>query len=72
MNLSKGMITEDISIEALVEQFPSSVAFLRERGIVCIVCGEPVWGTFKELLTSKGRSEEVESLLQELNQLLHQ
>lgn len=51
-------ITENISIEDLVEQIPSSVKYLSEKGIQCVVCGEPVWGTLKEICESKGFSQE--------------
>ncbi|HDP75705.1 MAG TPA: DUF1858 domain-containing protein [Bacteroidales bacterium] len=50
-------ITKNISIEELVEQVPEAVSFLRERGIVCIICGEPVWGTLYQLASDKGLSD---------------
>lgn len=50
-------ITKDISIEELIEQVPEAVSFLREKGIVCIICGEPVWGTLYELAKDKGFSD---------------
>ncbi len=64
------MITKEIYIEELVERLPSSVNFLREKGLVCILCGEPVWGTLEQLAKQKGFSdEEIASLLIELNNL---
>lgn len=64
------MITKDIAIEELVEKVPASVAFLREKGLVCILCGEPVWGTLAELATSKGFSEEeIDKIVAEVNSL---
>lgn len=63
-------IDKNISIEELVEILPASVAFLREKGIVCILCGEPAWGTFAELASSKGfTNEDIEQLVVELNEL---
>lgn len=47
------MITKDITIEELVDKIPESVQLLSKRGIVCILCGEPVWGTLDELAKSK-------------------
>jgi iron-sulfur cluster repair protein YtfE (RIC family) len=66
-------ITGNTMIEDLVEQLPESVSFLREKGIVCIVCGEPVWGTLAEVARQKGLSgEAIEAAVEELNQLKNQ
>ncbi len=64
------MITKQISIEELVEKIPASVAFLREKGLVCILCGEPVWGTLEQLAKSKGfTDEQIETVVEEVNRL---
>ncbi|MDD3567096.1 MAG: hypothetical protein PHT92_01725 [Bacteroidales bacterium] len=64
------MITKDILVEDLVEELPDSVLFLRERGLVCILCGEPVWGTLNELAKSKGfTDEQIDEIVEQLNQL---
>jgi len=47
-------ITEKTLIEDLVRELPESVRALSERGIVCIRCGEPYWGTLEELAAEKG------------------
>ncbi len=60
------MIRADDYIEDLLERHPGINAFLRERGVVCIQCGEPVWGTLKEQAEAKGL--DVEALVKELNQ----
>jgi len=44
------MITANDLVEDLVERYPDLAAFLMRRGIVCIKCGEPVWGTIADLL----------------------
>lgn len=44
----------DVTIEELVDQIPEAPAVLRRFGIVCIQCGEPVWGTLEELAKEKG------------------
>jgi soluble P-type ATPase len=63
-------ITKDINIEELVEQVPEAVSFLRERGIVCIICGEPVWGTLYQLASDKGLSDkEIDALVEEIAKL---
>lgn len=36
-------ITKDITIEDLTEKVPSSIRYLMEEGIRCVVCGEPIW-----------------------------
>ena len=59
------LITEDITIEELVERIPKSVSILMDYGIICIKCGEPVWGTLKEQFDTKGitnRSEILEKI----------
>jgi hypothetical protein len=43
-----------VLVEDAVREFPSSAAFLRGWGIVCLQCGEPVWGTLGEIIRSKG------------------
>lgn len=50
-------ITKDISIEELVEIVPGSVKYLMEKGIKCIACGEPIWGTLEEAAKEKGFSD---------------
>ena len=64
------MITKSITIEELVEKVPDSVTFLREKGLVCILCGEPVWGTLEELAKSKSFSDQqIDNIVVELNAL---
>jgi len=59
------MITANDLVEDLVERYPDLAAFLMRRGIVCIKCGEPVWGTIADLLRSKRL--DVDAVLAELN-----
>ncbi len=47
------MITPDDRIEDLLEKYPDLNAFLMERGVVCVLCGEPFWGTLGELIARK-------------------
>ncbi|MGM0611991.1 MAG: DUF1858 domain-containing protein [Bacteroidota bacterium] len=62
-------IKRNISIEELTDNYPFSVSFLREKGIVCIVCGEPVWGTLEEVAKSKGFDDAgIDKLVKELNE----
>ena len=48
------MIDPDITIEDLVRGNPDASAILRRFGIVCIQCGEPVWGTLRQAAAEKG------------------
>lgn len=52
----------DISIEELVRQMPEASAILRRFGIVCIQCGEPVWGTLRQAAAEKGIADLTEVL----------
>ncbi len=63
------MITADVYIEDLVEDYPASVAFLLERKIVCIKCGEPIWGTLRETL-ERGEVEDIGQFVKDLNEFL--
>jgi iron-sulfur cluster repair protein YtfE (RIC family) len=64
------MIVKDIEIEELVRDYPFSVKFLMEKGIRCIACGEPIWGTLEEAAKEKGFSiDQIETLLLELNSM---
>ncbi len=64
------IIQADIEIAQLVELLPESVHALREKGIVCVLCGEPVWGTLAEVAAAKGISEtDLMQIISELNQL---
>jgi hypothetical protein len=47
-------ITDGITIEELIERLPQASAILRRFGIVCLQCGEPVWGTLGEVAAGKG------------------
>lgn len=47
-------ISKDSTIEDIVNHSPEAVRFLREKGIKCIACGEPIWGTLEEAAKEKG------------------
>lgn len=60
-------ISKDITIEELVTKYPKSVSFLMEKGIRCLACGEPIWGTLESAATEKGYSpEQIDELVVEL------
>jgi methionine synthase II (cobalamin-independent) len=60
-------INKDIEIEDLVRNYPASVKFLAEKGIKCIACGEPIWGTLEEAAKEKGFDDDKIDLI--INQL---
>ncbi len=65
------MITKDITIEALVEEYPLSIEFLSRRKIRCIRCGEPIWGTLEEAAREKNYNDaEIEEIVAELNKII--
>ncbi|MGE5236942.1 MAG: DUF1858 domain-containing protein [Acidobacteriota bacterium] len=47
-------IDPEVSVEELIRLEPRAPALLRRFGIVCLQCGEPVWGTLRELAADKG------------------
>ena len=60
------MITGDMEIEDLVRDFPEAVGLLAKKGIICVQCGTPLWGTLDELARRKG-VEDIDGLVVELN-----
>jgi hybrid cluster-associated redox disulfide protein len=60
------MITPDMEIEDLAREYPKAVGLLLKRGIICIQCGDPIWGTLAEAARKKG-VEDVDTLVAELN-----
>ena len=61
------MINKQTTIEQLVTLHPKSVRFLMEKGIKCIACGEPIWGTLESNAKEKGfNDDEIDKLVEEL------
>lgn len=50
-------VTKDIFIEDLIKIKPASVKYLMDKGIRCLVCGEPIWGTLESAAKEKGFSD---------------
>ena len=64
------LITKDIEIEDLVNDYPFSVEYLSKNGIRCIVCGEPIWGSLEEAVKEKGFDDnDLDKFINELNEL---
>lgn len=62
-------INRDIYIEDLVREFPQLVRPLKEHNLVCIACGEPVWGTLGELAEVRA-VENLDEIILEMNNLV--
>lgn len=68
--MDKPALTKDIEIEDLVSHYPFSVKYLSEKGIRCIACGEPIWGTLEEAALEKGfDQDQIEVFVRELIQM---
>ena len=62
------MITKEIYIEDLVRDYPGAVTYLMEKGIRCLMCGEPIWGTLESAAKEKGfNDEDIEVFVKDLN-----
>jgi iron-sulfur cluster repair protein YtfE (RIC family) len=72
MNTEKTInIYKDILIEDLIEIFPGAVTFLMEKGIRCLKCGEPAWGTLEDAAKEKGfDTESINRIVNDLNSLI--
>ncbi len=63
-------ITKEIEIEELVDLLPDAVTYLMEKGIRCLRCGEPIWGTLEDAAKEKGFSDEdIQGFVEDLNKL---
>jgi len=68
--MAKPEITKDILIEELVNNYPFSVRYLMEKGIRCIMCGEPIWGSLEEAAQEKNFSApNIENFVKEMRVL---
>jgi hypothetical protein len=63
-------IAKTITIEELLEIYPDSLKFLADKGIRCVICGEPIWGTLEEAAREKGFTDQgIDGLIEEINSL---
>lgn len=60
------VLRKDMFIEDLVREYPEAVRPLAEAGLVCVACGEPLWGTLEELAREKG-FQDLDNLLSKIN-----
>jgi hypothetical protein len=61
-------IMSSMPVEDLVEKFPWVIGELARRRVVCLQCGEPVWGTLEEAARKAGILD-IEGLIAELNRI---
>jgi len=61
------MITKDTLIEDIVLENPELVKPLKDYGITCVHCGEPIWGTLGEAAADKD-IQNLDEIVKQLNQ----
>ena len=62
------MITKDMTIGELVQQYPSVVEILIEEGVRCVGCGAAHFETIEEGLSSHGKTEEeIDAIIKKMN-----
>jgi hypothetical protein len=64
------MINKDMTIEELVEKYPQTIGPLKEMGVNCVVCGEPIWGTIEDNVISKGLTDQ-DGIVSKLNNVIN-
>ncbi|MBT4361533.1 MAG: DUF1858 domain-containing protein [Candidatus Marinimicrobia bacterium] len=63
------MINKEMVIEDLVQEYPKLIGPLKVEGIVCLACGEPVWGTLEAQAAEKGITN-INEIVDRMNKLL--
>ena len=63
------MITKDMLIEDLVQEYPKLIGPLKMEGIVCLACGEAVWGTLEAQALEKGLNN-IDDIVERMNALI--
>lgn len=65
-------ISKDITIEDLIRILPDSVGYLMKKGIKCLACGEPIWGTLESASKQKGFNDsQIMDFVSDLNIMLN-
>ncbi|MBD3373176.1 MAG: DUF1858 domain-containing protein [Candidatus Coatesbacteria bacterium] len=61
-------LTPQTPVEVVLDEHPAAADWLLQRGVICLRCGEPFWGSLGELLRNKRYTdEETARLVDELN-----
>ena len=69
MNSMIKTIDENTTIEEIVAHYPKLIRPLKQYGITCVACGEPVWGTLAENARHKNITE-LELIIENLNRII--
>ncbi len=69
MTQNHSILTPETLIEEIVEMYPELIRPLREYGIACIRCGEPIWGTLDQVAREKGIAD-IDTLVEKLNNII--
>lgn len=69
MDPANPRIDKSVLIEELVQEHPELIAPLKEVGITCIRCGEPIWGTLEEAALEKGLAD-IDDIVEMLNRII--
>ncbi len=64
MKVEKTMFVED-----MLTDFPESNQFFLEKGLRCLKCGEPYWGSLEEFLEDYN-VENIDEMIEELNKYI--
>ncbi|MEA3288426.1 MAG: DUF1858 domain-containing protein [Candidatus Marinimicrobia bacterium] len=63
------MINKEMLIEDLVQEYPKLIGPLKVEGIVCLACGEAVWGTLEAQAAEKGITN-IDEIVDRMNLIL--
>jgi hypothetical protein len=63
------LISKNMLIEDLVILHPHIVGPLKKEGIVCMACGEAVWGTLEQQANERGITN-LDEIINRMNNLL--
>lgn len=71
--VARFIVDEHSSIEDLLERIPGAQRYLSEKGIRCVICGEPVWGSLGDAVREKGFDEKaLQEFILALNALVRE
>ena len=66
----KMKVNKDTTIEDLINIVPKSISYMMDKGIKCMACGDPIWGTLESASKTKGFSDEqIAEFVSDLNRL---
>ncbi|OAA21953.1 hypothetical protein DU53_05360 [Kosmotoga sp. DU53] len=66
------MISKNMPIPEIVDRYPFLIDFFLKKGIKLMVCGDVLWGTLEEEVNRQGKSEELDSIIEEANQIIQE